>query len=156
MNHRRNQVRVSVVERNGKVIHAESDEALREYQAVRALSAESARRRVELWGDGGRDAMARLCALFPALREAPGAAPWDATAMLRYACGTISHGEELAARFVLSVWNCNTDWNDEAHKDGFLGADDRLRRFDVFEALGVWDFAHRDAFLTWARDPFWP
>jgi len=106
--------------------------------------------------DEGCDAMASLCALFPALRKAPGAAPWDATAMLRHACGAISHGEQLAARFVLSVWNCKADWNEEAHKKGFLRADDRLRRFDVFEALAVWDFANREAFLTWARDPFFP
>jgi hypothetical protein len=29
-------------------------------------------------------------------------------------------------------------------------------RFSVFRAMGVWDQAHREAFLTWAKFPFFP
>ena len=28
--------------------------------------------------------------------------------------------------------------------------------FDVIEALKCWDVRHREAFLAWARDPWWP
>lgn len=29
-------------------------------------------------------------------------------------------------------------------------------RFNLFRAMSVWDRPHREAFLTWARFPFWP
>lgn len=100
--------------------------------------------------------MAALCRRFPSLRHVAGADPWDATKMLRFACEAHSHGEQLAARFVLSVWNCNTDWNHEAHREGFLSGEERLRPFDIFEAFGTWDHEHRAAALAWLNDPFWP
>lgn len=156
VNHPRNQVRVSVMEKNGVIDYVEDEEARAAYLALRERSEESARRRRELWGEGGADAMTRLCRLFPTLRNAPGVEPWDSIKMLDFACSGASHGALLAARFVLSVWNHATDWNDEAHRAGILTGDDHLRRFDVFEALGVWDYPHHEAFLTWARDPFWP
>lgn len=71
-------------------------------------------------------------------------------------CSGVSHGEALAGRFVLSVWNSTTDWNEVAHEDGILEEGETLRRFDLFEAWGVWDEPHREAALAWLRDPFWP
>lgn len=47
-----------------------------------------------------------------------------------------------AARFVLAVWNPRTEW--------------KCGRFDLMEALHCWDDDHREAFLTWARKPWWP
>ncbi len=49
----------------------------------------------------------------------------------------LSHGERLAADFVLSVFN-SSEW-----------------RFDMHEALCTWDAAHREVFLAWAAAPFW-
>jgi len=57
------------------------------------------------------------------------------------ASGVPSHGELCTARFVLAVWDPSGDW--------------RSGRFDVMEALGVWDLAHRQVFLKWAADPWW-
>jgi hypothetical protein len=148
---------VSVATKNGEIDYAENEEARAAYLAARALGEESAQRRRALWGDGGAAAMTRLCNLFPSLRNAYGVDPWDSMKMLSFACSGASHGALCAARFVLSVWNTVTDWNEEAHTAGILtDEEDRLRRFDVFEALGVWDFEHHKAFLTWVRDPFWP
>lgn len=157
INHSKNQVRVSAVMQNGRAIYADSEEALREFTEACHRGEEQSRRRRELWGEGGADAMPRLCKLFPSLRNAPGCDPWDSLKMLDYACSGASHGATLAARFVLSVWNSNTDWDAEAHREGILTDEDgHLRRFDLFEALGTWDYKHHEAFLMWARDPFWP
>jgi hypothetical protein len=65
----------------------------------------------------------------------------------------LSGGEREAVLFVLSVWNSSTNWHEAAglcRSDGPMGG-----RFDVHRALGTWDQAHRDAFLAWARDPWW-
>lgn len=85
--------------------------------------------------------VAALAALFPALTGAPGVSPWDALALNLWACRGASHGEQLAARFVLTVWNQHEAWE--------------CGRFDVMEALSVWDDKNRAAFLTWARQPWW-
>jgi hypothetical protein len=45
------------------------------------------------------------------------------------ASGVPSHGEVCTARFVLAVWDPSGEWH-SGH-------------FDVMEALGVWDTAHR-------------
>jgi hypothetical protein len=41
----------------------------------------------------------------------------------------------------LSVWDPQQAWE--------------LERFDVMEALRVWDEDHREAFLAWASNPWW-
>jgi hypothetical protein len=171
LSHPRNQVRIRAVVQDDQVVAAESAEAAREVtDELRRQGARSARRRV-LWGDGGsQEAMARLCALFPSLRRRNIGTPlatgawtrhgprWDALDVLRFLClDAHSHGEALAARFVLSVWNPNADWDEEARKAGLLtDPEQRVRRFDLFEAMGTWDDEHREAMLTWLRDPFWP
>ena len=50
-------------------------------------------------------------------------------------------GAHHAARFILAVWN-----ND---------AEGTCDRFDVIEALAIWDEEHRAAFLAWAKNPWW-
>lgn len=64
-----------------------------------------------------------------------------------------SGGQRDAALFVLSVWNQDTDWRELAglsRDDGPTGG-----RFDVHRALGNWDREHREAFIVWAREPWW-
>lgn len=51
-------------------------------------------------------------------------------------------GSLMAGRFILQVWNPRTKWT--------------AGRFNVVEAMQRWDYAHRDAFLAWAKDPWWP
>jgi len=86
--------------------------------------------------------MTKLAQNFPSMEGAPGVDPWDAAELNRWAAGPASHGERLAARFLLAVWAPGTEWE--------------AGRFDVVEAFGVWDQQHREAFLKWARDPWWP
>jgi hypothetical protein len=78
---------------------------------------------------------------FPCLRNAPGVSPWEPHELNLWATRGVSHGEKVTARFVLAVWDRHTEW--ECGKP------------DLMEALGVWDLAHRQAFLAWAADPWW-
>lgn len=92
----------------------------------------------------------------PSLRRAPGAHPFDAGKMLRWLCSTgMSHGEMLAARCVLGVWNVDTNWVEQAREAG-LPEPEAARRFDVLEAAAVWDPAHLAAFGKWIESPFFP
>lgn len=85
----------------------------------------------------------QLAVSFPSLANQPGVTPWDSLALDAWACGPApSHGMLCAARFVLAVWDPNTDW--------------RCGRFDLMEAMGVWDVAHHRAFVAWALAPWWP
>src|SRR5262249_44533918 len=68
--------------------------------------------------------------------------PFDADEFNRWAQGPVSHGERVTARFLLAVWDPVIEW--EAGK------------FDLMEALRIWDPPHREAFLAWASDPWWP
>jgi hypothetical protein len=83
----------------------------------------------------------------------------------------VSHSERMALLFLLRVWNSHTDWDDlelmEEWREHLsedpavpLQLDPRLRyrvgKFDVFEALSVWDDDHRRVFRAWAEDPVWP
>ena len=64
-------------------------------------------------------------------------------ALATWAYSFASHGEDLAARFVLGVWNPEVP---EAWGVG---------RFDVHDAMGTWSPTNRDAFVAWARAPWW-
>ncbi len=88
------------------------------------------------------DRMADLARGFPSTRGAPGIDPWHPGELNRWATGPASHGERHAARFLLSVWDPSIEWE--------------AGRFDVMEALRVWDMPHRAAFLRWAAEPWWP
>ena len=94
--------------------------------------------------------------------------PWDALAFRSMIPGR-SHGEKCAARFVLAVWNTGTDWDDPqlvaewvketGASEQTLGWDPltmKVGKFDVVDALGVWDDDNRAAFIEWAKDPIWP
>jgi hypothetical protein len=84
----------------------------------------------------------QLAAALPTLTGAAGVSPWNLTEFDAWACGPApGHGARFAAQFVLAVWNNDVDW--------------RCGRFDVVEALSVWDDAHRSVFLAWALAPWW-
>jgi len=90
-----------------------------------------------------RDKMSNLAETFPALQAAPGIRPWDATILDEWgASGDPGHGSVCAVRFVLSVWNPKL-----TYESG---------RFDLHEALGVWDEENTQAFRNWINDPWWP
>ncbi|MDZ4852656.1 MAG: hypothetical protein SGI77_25485 [Pirellulaceae bacterium] len=83
-----------------------------------------------------------LAQSFPSLWNAPGIRPWDALTLDAWASsGTASHGELCTARFILAVWDSDGEW--------------RCGKFDVMNALRVWDDIHRQAFINWATDPWW-
>jgi hypothetical protein len=89
-----------------------------------------------------RDRMTELALRFPSMRGAPGVNPWDPEKLVYWGAGGASSGERRTARFLLTVWNRYAEWE--------------IGRFDIFEALNVWDLPHREAFLLWAADPWWP
>jgi hypothetical protein len=86
--------------------------------------------------------MSELAQSFPCLREAPGVDPFDAQELDRWAAGPVSHGERLTGQFLLSVWDSSTEW--------------QCGRFDLMEALRIWDEEHHKAFLNWVANPWWP
>lgn len=92
--------------------------------------------------DSAKTKIALLAAQFPALRKAPGTHPWNAVRLDAWAAsGGPSHGERCSAQFILSVWNPDEDW--------------QAGKFDLMEALRVWDDASHRAFLVWATNPWW-
>ncbi len=101
------------------------------------------------WPEDTREALTVLCKKFPTLRDADGVDPWNVDRFVAWLNGPApGHGAAVAGRFVLGVWNRDTDWSE-------FGL--RLPgKFDLFEALAVCDNAHRSAFLQWVIAPFWP
>lgn len=98
----------------------------------------------------GRERMSQLCQSFPALRDAPGTAPWDQHAFAKWASGPApSDAMRQVAAFVLSVWNGGDGgwWT----KRPF-----RVPQFDVVAALALWDYQQQAAFRAWCAAPFWP
>lgn len=104
------------------------------------------------WGRTGEDAILKLARSFPSLANME---KWDVSALLRY-MPTASHGERLAAQFVLGVWNWDADWWKVARSAGIKGSKSTFARFDLMEAMGVWDPEHIAAAMAWMRRPFWP
>jgi hypothetical protein len=149
--------RVTVTE-DGEAMYSGDPEAVAEAKEARGRTLAREERRKELWGEIGPGSMTRLARLFPSLRDADGVEPWDdALKLLRWACSGKSHGEVLAAKFVLSVWNSSTDWGEMAREEGIITSPEQhFSRFDVFEAMATWDAEHVEAMLTWLRLPFWP
>ena len=87
--------------------------------------------------------MTALARTFPSMRNTIGIIdPWRADLVEEWAKGPISDGERMTARFLLSVWDPRLAWE--------------LDPFDVMEALKVWPPSHREPFLKWAADPWWP
>jgi hypothetical protein len=87
--------------------------------------------------------MAAFARTFPSTAKSDGVRLWDAHTLDHWAAETpVSHGELLTAQFLLSVRDSATAW--------------RCGRFELMDALRVWDDQHRAAFLAWADDPWWP
>ncbi len=81
--------------------------------------------------------MTAFACSFPSLRHAPGIKCWDANELDRWAAEMpLSHGELCTARFVLAIWDSDAEW--------------RCGRFDIMEALRIWDPSHHSVFLAWA------
>jgi hypothetical protein len=112
---------------------AELKESLEEWQAEGSP---------DLGRHPAAERMAELAESFHALRGRPGVRPWSPLALAReaYVSGALSGPTQLAAGFVLKVWN----------------RDFACPEFDVLDALQRWDRHHRAAFLAWAADPWWP
>ena len=70
-----------------------------------------------------------------------GAKPFDAELLDANYAGA-SHGEKVSIAFLLNVWNPGHEW-----KSG---------KFDVMDALSVWESSQRNAFCDWAMNPWWP
>jgi len=105
--------------------------------------------------------MSVIAERFPSLQRAAGVRPWNAQKLAQWAVSGHSHGEVLAARFVLNVWNGAGYWPWDDEKDPPLGTwtddDGKLRpvllhAFDLFEAKGTWDEAHQRAFAAWVAE----
>lgn len=88
-----------------------------------------------------RARMTAFALTFPSMRSAV-VKPWDAAKVDTWGSGPRSHGERVTASFLLNVWDPSTDW--------------KCGRFDLIDALRIWDAEHHQAFLRWARDPWWP
>lgn len=84
-----------------------------------------------------------LARSFPCLEhKLRGYVKWDAIAF-RKMSRAWSHGERLAADFVLTVWNYY-----DAKREGCL--------FDFCDAVSVLDAGNLVPVYEWARDPAWP
>ena len=84
--------------------HELLSEANRAFAWARALDA----LRRDQWGNGGEGAMTKLA---PTLRHADGVEPWDVARFVRWSDGPqLTSGMVYALRFVLQVWNPDTDW----------------------------------------------
>jgi hypothetical protein len=70
-----------------------------------------------------------------------GTRPWDADTLAENFKGA-SHGEMCTIRFLLNVWDPGRNWS--------------CGKFDVIEACRTWDHTQREAFLSWANDPWFP
>lgn len=92
--------------------------------------------------DEARQKMTELAQSFPCLRRAWGVSPFEPEELNRWAASGVSHGERVTASFILAVWDSATDWE--------------AGRFDLMEALRIWDESHHKAFLKWAAEPWWP
>ena len=85
----------------------------------------------------------RLAYSFHSLVGLRGIEPWDPSVLATESIPNVSSGTRHALVFVLSVWNPKAPQH--------YG----LEPFDVHDALKIWDTPNRDAFATWARDPWW-
>jgi hypothetical protein len=71
----------------------------------------------------------------------PEVLPWDARRLEARYSGA-SHGQKCIIQFLLNVWNPDAEW--------------ACGRFDVIEAIRIWDERYREVFLAWAAVPWWP
>jgi hypothetical protein len=84
-----------------------------------------------------------LAKTFPCLSDVPYIDPWGPSALDHWAVNHATKEQNHAVRFLLAVfvpgkpkaWRCGG--------------------FDVVDAFRVWDDCEKEAFLTWARNPWW-
>jgi hypothetical protein len=101
------------------------------------------------WPEDTREAMTALCQKFPTLRDADGVEPWDVDRFVDWLNGPApGTGASLAGRFVLGVWNGETDWTEFGLAPP--------GKFDMYRAIANWDEQHMAAFVSWVIAPFWP
>lgn len=108
---------------------------------VRGVCAEGLKEirvRAEGWPADRFERMSALAERFPSLRDHPGVRPFEPEALEeRLRARPWPDAQQRAAiRFVLAVY-------------------DSRHPFDPVRALSVWDVAHREAFIAWAKRPFW-
>ena len=84
----------------------------------------------------------RWALLFPTLKAVCEYRPFQPGQLDAWAAHAPSDGAIHAARFLLALWNNQQSW--------------KCGKFDVIEAMAVWDAEHRAAFLAWAEEPWWP
>ncbi len=63
-----------------------------------------------------------------------GAQPFDGPTLDESHIGA-SHGERVSIAFLLNVWNPDGEW--------------KIGKFDVMDALGIWDADKRSWFYDW-------
>jgi hypothetical protein len=101
------------------------------------------------WPKDRARAMVQLAMMFPSLREAPGANPWQPRILIRWCMSFYPEGEypqpAWAARFLLAVWDPKFDWTESAAYN---------LAFNLMEAWAEWDSPHRAAALRWLENPF--
>lgn len=86
--------------------------------------------------------LAAFARTFPSMAKASGVKLWDANTLDLWATESpISPGELATAQFLLAIWDPTHNW--------------RCGRFDLMDALKLWDDRHRAAFLAWAEEPWW-
>jgi hypothetical protein len=71
----------------------------------------------------------------------PGVDPWDAVQLSQSFKGA-SHGERCSISFLLNVWSPSEEWD--------------CGKFDLIDAMGVWDDDQLAAFKIWFNNPWWP
>jgi hypothetical protein len=110
---------------------------------------ELAKRKRARWPNDLKLAMSALAQLFPSMRGVPGTDPWDVDRLIAWCnTGAPTSGSGWAARFLLTVWNPGTNWNEY----GLPGAG----KFDLMPAWDVFDDPHRAAVIAWLDAPFYP
>jgi hypothetical protein len=103
---------------------------------------------------GNRTMMLGLTLSFPALADYPHVT-WDPDEFVAWARAECHASSEWhAAVFVVAVWNVHLAREMSAPK-GMRKPRANGRGFDAIEALVKWDSHNREAFLAWARDPWW-
>jgi hypothetical protein len=86
--------------------------------------------------------MTMLAESFPSLRQAMNGRPFDPDWMEHFAEGAMEGNSHWAAMFVLDVW----------YSDRSV----RAPRFNLIQAMRVWDDDHRNALDEWLMSPFYP
>jgi hypothetical protein len=92
---------------------------------------------------------------------------WDAVKFDAWAARSpgMTGASRLAAQFVLAVWSGRAVHaylptvliGDRVQDDGpKWDCPWTIGGFDVMHGLKLWDQEHRDAFLAFVQDPFWP